>query len=190
MDQARQLQIVGLCGSLRAKSINRAVLEAARLLMPPSIRCLSIADGSIAPHFNPDLDEPGRIPRAAADWRELVGSADGVVISMPEYAGGLPGAFKNSLDWLAGSTAIYRKPVAIFAASNRGSAGQAGLAPVLRTLGADVVPPSCTSLGLGGGLVTADSLVTDPTISTTIRAALDALVDYINSPQQLRASAK
>ena len=85
---SRQLHILGLCGSLRANSINRAVLEAARLLAPPPIARLSIADGSVAPHFNPDLDEPGCMPRAAADWRDLVQSVDGVVIGMPEYAGG------------------------------------------------------------------------------------------------------
>ena len=180
IEKRRPLQIVGLCGSLRANSINRAVLEAARLLAPPSIKRLSIADGSIAPHFNPDLDVPERLPRAAAAWRELVGSADGMVICMPEYAGGVPGAFKNSLDWLAGSTAIYRKPVAIFAASNRGQ-GHSGLLPVLRTLGANLVPPSCISLGLNAAGVTADSLRADLTISTTIKAALDAFVHHIHS---------
>ena len=178
---SRQLHILGLCGSLRANSINRAVLEAARLLAPPPIARLSIADGSVAPHFNPDLDEPGCMPRAAADWRDLVQSVDGVVIGMPEYAGGVPGAFKNSLDWLAGSTAIYRKPVAIVASSNRGAAGQKSLASILDTLGVDVVAASCINLGLNGAGTSAHSLTADQGVSTAIKSALGALVDHILS---------
>ncbi|MCL6683037.1 NADPH-dependent FMN reductase [Sphingomonas alba] len=182
---SRQLHILGLCGSLRASSINRAILEAARLLAPTPIGRLSIVDGSVAPHFNPDLDEPGRMPRAAADWRDLVQSADGVVISMPEYAGGVPGAFKNSLDWLAGSTAIYQKPVAIFAASNRGAAAQKSLASILEMLGTDIVVASCVNLGINGAEATARGLTADQGISTTIRAALGTLVDHIQSQGEI-----
>jgi NAD(P)H-dependent FMN reductase len=63
------------------------------------------------------------------------------VLAVPEYAFGIPGAFKNALDWTVGGVGLHRKPVAVLsvAPSGRGAHVRAALAHVLEAVGADVV---------------------------------------------------
>jgi chromate reductase, NAD(P)H dehydrogenase (quinone) len=63
------------------------------------------------PHFDPDLE--GAPPETALRLLTACESAPGVLLSVPEYAFGIPGAFKNALDWTVGSTCLYRKPVTV-----------------------------------------------------------------------------
>src|SRR3978361_141918 len=116
---ARPVRILAVCGSLRAESKNRAVLEAAQLLAPTGVEV--VLDWSLAtlPHYNPDLDtlDGASLPREASEWRALVARADGILISSPEYAHGVPGVLKNALDWLVSSTEFPGMPVALLGAS-------------------------------------------------------------------------
>lgn len=73
-----------------------------------------------------------------------VGSADAVVFCTPEYAGALPGWFKNALDWLVGSMAMNNKPTAIVSVSAVGaSKAQESLRTVLNYVMADLVDHAC-----------------------------------------------
>src|SRR5262245_30526458 len=106
------MRLLGISGSLRAASSNTAALRAAALLSPEGVS-VEIYDGiGDLPHFNPDLDED-EPPPAVARFRGLVGAADGLLISSPEYAHGMPGTMKNALDWLVASREIVGKPVAL-----------------------------------------------------------------------------
>lgn len=148
--QTNHITVVGLCGSLRASSTNLALLKAARPLTPSGMTVISIVDGAMVPHFSPDYDSPELIPSTAAHWRQLAGTADGLILSTPEYAGGLPGTFKNALDWLVGEPRFYRKPIAIFCASDRSRRGQEALRLSLSTMSADIVESACISMSLLG----------------------------------------
>jgi chromate reductase len=88
------------------------------------------------PHFNPDLDGEGsEPPQAVRELRELLIGADAIVISSPEYAHGVPGAFKNLLDWLVSTGELVGKPVALLNASPSGGAyAQSALLETLRTM--------------------------------------------------------
>ena len=172
-------KIIGLCGSLRASSTNRALLEAARLLAPQGIR-VTVVDGSVAPHFNPDL-EAAALPRKAARWRKLAADADGLILSSPEYAAGIPGALKNSLDWLVGDPQFYRKPTAVFSASDRSLGAQEALRLVLSTMSAEVVEPACITIPLLGRQVSALELCAMPDQRDLIICALRALADRIGA---------
>jgi chromate reductase, NAD(P)H dehydrogenase (quinone) len=175
----RELRIVGLCGSLRASSTNRALLDAARLLAPPEVDFLPVMDGSVAPPFNPDLDHATKLPSKAARWRELVGAADGLIVSTPEYMAGIPGMFKNALDWLTGEPLFYQKPVAIFAASTRSLGSQEALRLVLSTMGAEIVEQSSVRLQLLGTQLSAQELLGVPGHRQAIVAGLGAFIDHI-----------
>ena len=72
------------------------------------------------PHFNPDLEEPA--PRGAVRWGfgKPVRTRTAILLAVPEYAFGIPGAFKNALDWTVGSGSIYRKPVALLSVAPLG----------------------------------------------------------------------
>src|SRR4029450_8065808 len=94
-------RILAVSGSLRARSSNTAALAAASRVAPDGV-LVQLYDGlATLPHFNPDHDEEGAEPPApVAGLRTLIAGADGVLLSTPEYAHGLPGVLKNALDWL------------------------------------------------------------------------------------------
>ena len=104
------MNVLALTGSLRARSINTDLLKAAALLAPAGTTVKVSQILSKLPHFNPDLDDVGSVPPAAvAKLRNAVAKADAVLISSPEYAHGVAGAFKNLLDWLVSGPEVVGK---------------------------------------------------------------------------------
>ena len=90
------------------------------------------------PHFDPDLEAAA--PEPVLRFRAACAAASGLLLAVPEYAFGIPGAFKNALDWTVGSGSLYRKPVALLdvAPSGRGAHVRQALDHVLAALDADV----------------------------------------------------
>ncbi len=111
------LDIVGLCGSLRAASYNRMALALAAECMPASMR-LEVVDWRDVPLFDGDVFARG-LPGPVAALKERIRRADGVLIVTPEYNFSVPGGLKNVLDWLSrGDDQPWAmKPVAIASAS-------------------------------------------------------------------------
>ncbi len=111
------LDIVGLCGSLRAASFNRMAMQLAAECMPASM-ALDVVDWRAVPVFDGDVLAKG-LPPAVAALRERIRRADGVLIVTPEYNFSVPGGLKNVLDWLSrGEDQPWpMKPVAIASAS-------------------------------------------------------------------------
>ena len=119
------MRLLSLSGSLRAASSNTHTLIAAGLLTPPGVVIEHYDAIGELPHFTPDLD--ANLPQSIVDLRSRVGKADGLLIACPEYARGIPGSFKNMLDWLVGSPDFPGKPIVLFNTSPRASAAQAAL---------------------------------------------------------------
>jgi NAD(P)H-dependent FMN reductase len=106
------MKIIAISGSLRATSVNTAVLQAAGKLAPAGMQ-IEIFEGiGNLPFFNSDLDGE-RLPQGVAGFRTIIGAADGLLISSPEYARGVAGVMKNALDWLVSSFEFPNKPVAL-----------------------------------------------------------------------------
>ncbi len=164
-----------LCGSLRRISSNRAALEAARQLAPASLE-LTLYDGLAAlPLFNPD-DERDPLPPAVLALREAVGRADALLIACPEYAHGVPGAFKNLLDWLVGSLEFPGKPVLLLNASARGSHhAQQALAEILRTMSAELLSTQAMPVALPGAGCGSAQVLAAAERCAELRVALDRL---------------
>lgn len=137
------MTIVTLSGSLRAVSSNAALLQAAAALAPPGMQVVHYTGLGELPPFNPDLDGEGAAASAPAPvrvLRALLGRADGFVISSPEYAHGVPGAFKNALDWVVSSGELVEKPIILLnAAPAGGQHAHAALVEILRTMSAEVL---------------------------------------------------
>lgn len=168
--------ILLISGSLRSGSVNAAVLKTATLLVPPGARAVIYTGLAQLSHFNPDDDrEP--LPAAASDLRRQLDAADAVLFSTPEYAGSLPGSFKNLLDWTVGG-GIYDKPVGWINASAHGGAQGAHqtLRVVLGFTGSDMVEAACVQIPVGRDAVNADGIIEQPKIREGIAAALVALV--------------
>ena len=175
---ARALRVIAVSGSLRAASKNRALLEAAQLLAPSGVEIA--LDWSLAtlPHFNPDLDtlDGPPPPPPAAQWRATIAQADGLLISSPEYAHGIPGVLKNALDWLVSSTDFPGMPVALLGASTMSVFAPAQLREILVTMNAHFVDEASVTIQVPGGGADAATIVADPKLSAMVRDALDALV--------------
>lgn len=101
-------------GSLRAGSTNTALLRTAQFAAPPGITAVLYDDLARLPYFSPDDDRPPLHP-AVAGLRAAIRASDAVLFCTPEYAGALPGSFKNMLEWTIGDDqpgSIYEKRVA------------------------------------------------------------------------------
>ncbi len=167
-------------GSTRSGSTNTAALRTLGALAAPVTAVLyeGMAD---LPAFNPD-DDHDPLPPVVAGLRQHIMAADAVLFCTPEYAGGLPGSFKNLLDWTVGGGEIYGKPVAWInvAAEGRGDAAQDSLARVLGYVGAVAIEPACRRITVARSAVGPDGLVTDPRFIAGATEVLRAIVDYLS----------
>jgi NAD(P)H-dependent FMN reductase len=166
------LTLLAMSGSLRVASTNSALLRAVEILAPQDCRVVHYGGLADLPHFNPDLDVAPAPPTVSA-LRAKVQAADGLVISSPEYARGIPGSFKNALDWLVSSPEIYDKPVALISASPRGTAAQEALRLVLTTIAARIVDEASLTLPLLGKGLSGEAIAADAEMGLAIRAALE-----------------
>ena len=127
------IEIIAISGSLRAASTNAALIAALAANAPADCR-IQVYDGlGRLPIFNPD-DEGERTPPEAARLIEAVSRADGVIVSCPEYAHGVPGGMKNALDWLVSRDAAVGKPAMLVHASPRSLYARAALSEIMRTM--------------------------------------------------------
>jgi chromate reductase, NAD(P)H dehydrogenase (quinone) len=134
------VQILAIPGSLRRHSVNHAALRA--VAAAGAVDGVTVTIDSLArtlPLFDPDLElEP---PAAVLRFRGVCERAAGILMAVPEYAFGIPGAFKNALDWTVGAGSLARKPVTVLsvAAPHRGAYVRVALENVLTAIDADPV---------------------------------------------------
>jgi chromate reductase, NAD(P)H dehydrogenase (quinone) len=172
-------RVLCLSGSLRRVSSNTAALQAARQLAPSTID-LELYEGLGAlPLFNPD-DEAATVPASVLALREAVGRADALLIACPEYAHGVPGAFKNLLDWLVGSLEFPGKPVLLLNTAARGSYhAQEALAEILVTMSAQLLAAQPVLVALPGAGCSAAQVLASTERCAELRTALDVLVEAL-----------
>ncbi len=176
------MRVLALCGSLRAASINAALLRTAARLAPDGVQvCLSTSLGTL-PLFNPDL-EP-QLPPAVAQLRSEVAAADALLIASPEYAHGVSGTIKNTLDWLVSFEPFVHKPMAVWNASPRAHHADDALRETLKTMSAVIVEPASISIPLLGSHITEAGMAEAPAVVQAIRDALMALHDGVGQQAQ------
>lgn len=141
------MRILALCGSLRLASRNLRALQTARALAPVGVDVRIWEGLGRLPLFSPDLDRDDvALPLEVTCLHAEVESADGLLIACPEYAHGIPGAFKNGLDWLVGSVVFPEKPIALLNIAPHATFAQAALREVLATMSADIVEEACCTV--------------------------------------------
>ena len=169
--------ILMICGSVREGSVNAAVIGAAAELLPPGFDAVIYRGIGSLPHFNPDLDrEP--LPPEVAELRRLIGESSALLFSTPEYAGVMPGALKNLLEWTVGGVETSDKPTGwINPASihNRAAGTYEQLKIVLQYTDCLLIDEACVSIPVPRGLVDADGRIADTEVRTAIAGALGAL---------------
>ncbi len=139
------LDVLGIAGSLRQGSHNRALLRLAQRIAPAGTS-IRIWDGLAGiPPYDGDVEERG-MPAPVVELADHVRAAGAVLLVTPEYSHSVPGVLKNALDWCArppGKSPFRGKVVAITGASP-GALGtaraQMDLRRILTAMGALVVP--------------------------------------------------
>jgi NAD(P)H-dependent FMN reductase len=135
-------KILGISGSLRSGSLNTLLLNQAVRLAPEGT---VVEAGSIRgiPLYDGDEEAASGIPPAVQALKAKIRACDGLLLVTPEYNHGIPGVFKNAIDWLtrppADSPAVFGgRPVAVIGASPGGFGtvlAQEAWLPVLKALG-------------------------------------------------------
>jgi NAD(P)H-dependent FMN reductase len=166
--------ILAVCGSLQRSSSNLALLRAAGTVVPAGAHYRIFEGLAALPAFNPD-DEPGDASVAA--WRVALQQADGVLISTPEYAHGMPGALKNALDWVVGSGELVGKRTVLVSASPGMTGGVRAQIQLVQVLSAMDVPVVETfTVPMVKGKLAPDGSVTDAATLRRLANAVEALV--------------
>jgi chromate reductase len=114
----RTFEVVGLAGSLRRRSLNRALLQAAVEIAPVGLHITTREIGDL-PLYNADVDASDT-PPAVSDLRDIVRRSNGLLLATPEYNHGVPGVLKNAIDWLSrppNASALNGKVAAVMGAS-------------------------------------------------------------------------
>jgi NAD(P)H-dependent FMN reductase len=179
---SRPISILLVSGSLRHGSVNGAALHTAVDVAPDGLTPVLYEGMGSLPHFNPD-DDVDPLPPAVAHLRAAIGAADAVLFCVPEYAGALPGSFKNLLDWTVGGGEIYEKPVAWInaAATGRGVLAHESLRTVLGYTGSRIVDEACVSIPVDRATIGGDGLINDPGVRTEIAGVLRILSDFVSA---------
>lgn len=111
------VRILGIAGSLRQASFNRAALRAAQERLPAGA-ALEIFDLGGIPPFSEDAEQT--LPARVGELKAAIRAADAILIATPEYNFSVPGVLKNAIDWASrpyGDNAWDGKPVAVMGAS-------------------------------------------------------------------------
>jgi chromate reductase, NAD(P)H dehydrogenase (quinone) len=173
-------RILLVSGSTRAGSANTAALATAAAIAPSQATPVLYDGLAELPAFNPDHDGD-LLPAAAASLRQQIAEADAVLFCSPEYAGTLPGALKNLLDWTVGGGEFDRKPAAWInvAAPGRGKGAEDSLAAVLGYVGADIVEAACRRIPVDREAIGPDGTIIGLPFALAIAEVWDALLSHL-----------
>jgi len=176
-----QVRILGIAGSLRKGSYNRAALRAAQGLVPNGT-VLTVFELDDIPLYNQDLD--ANMPKSVLDLKEKIRLAHAVLFVTPEYNYSIPGVLKNAIDWASrprGGSSWDGKPAAIMGASQGmfGSArAQYHLRQTLVTLNMFTLNRPEVLISTAADKFDINGKLTDVKTQEKIRELLDALVKW------------
>ena len=178
--------VIGISGSLRAGSLNGALLRAATELAPAglTVETASIRD---IPLYDGDVEKQG-IPAAVAALKDRIAGAEGVLLVSPEYNNSVPGVLKNAIDWMSRPASDIKRvfagrPVGVIGASG-GPGGtrlsQVAWLPVLRLLGMSFFSGKSVFVATGDKLVQDGRLADEKTLEVVkgYMAAFATFVDH------------
>ena len=90
-----KIKILGIAGSLRKESYNRAALRTASQLLPDNAS-MEIFELHDIPFYNQDLEmQPAP---AVTELKSKIRAADAMLFVTPEYNYSVPGVLKNAID--------------------------------------------------------------------------------------------
>ena len=182
-----QINVLGIAGSLRKGSLNRALLRAAGRLSPGHLT-IRVFDGLDAvPLFNEDIEgPPEKVPAGVKAMHEAVANCDGILFATPEYNQSMSGVLKNAIDWISRAVpnCLGGKPVAIMGAT-AGMWGtrlaQAALRQTLHACGTLVMPTPAIYIAGAANILAPDGVVEDAQVRADLANFLESYCRWIQS---------
>lgn len=177
------MRMLGIAGSLRAGSYNRALLRAAQQDASQGV-AIELYDIASIPFYNADVEALGD-PEPVAAFKAAIRAADGLLIATPEYNHGVPGVLKNALDWASRPHRVSPldcKPVAIMGATaGRGSTfqAQAQLRETLVYAGSSTLAQPEFSLSRASAAFDDAGQLIEPDTRDALRELLTAFVEWV-----------
>jgi NAD(P)H-dependent FMN reductase len=171
------MQILGVSGSLRTTSTNTRLLIAATHFVPPGVEMHLTSYVARLPLFNPDINpEESDIVN---QWIHEMRSADGIIVSTPEYARGYPGALKNAFDWLVNTDAYINKPFMLLNASSRSTIAQETFTTVLETMSGVHIKAASVTIPLLGKKLDVSEIVENREFAARIQESMRTFVSEL-----------
>jgi chromate reductase len=189
------IRLLGISGSLRLASFNTALLRTAQASLPPETG-LELKTLHGIPLYDGDVEAQDRIPPSVSALKSAIIAADGLLLATPEYNNGIPGVFKNAIDWLSRpSSDIPRvfgaKPVALIGASGGGFGtvlSQAAWLPVLKSLRTNVWTGGRVLVSRASTAFGEDGLLKDAAAQDQLREFLRGFVAFVALAQKRMCS--
>ena len=180
-------KLIGISGSLRKASFNKALLHAALPLAPEGVR-FSVGTIEGIPLYNADVEREG-VPEAVQVLKDQIADADGVILFTPEYNNSIPGVFKNAIDWVSssmtGAPNVFSGRAFALAGTSPGPFGtllsQNAWLPVLRTLGTDLWAGKRLMLPKAGTLFDKEGRLIDEEAKARLKAFVEAFAAYVET---------
>ncbi len=141
------------------------------------------------PAFNPDVESQD-LPQTVKELRKQVGNADGLLISSPEYAHGVPGSLKNALDWLVGGFEFIDKPVALLNPSPHSLFAHPQLMETVRVMSGKLIEDACLTLPIAGKKLDATGIANDLTLGPPLARAMQTFCNAIKQTYSDNRSGK
>ena len=169
-------RILALSGSQRARSMSTGLLRACRDLAPAHL-----AIELFEQHKDFPLFDPGRpdVPPGVRALQDAITDADALLIASPEYAHGVTGTIKNTLDWVVNHAPFADKPVVVLNPAYQSFHADDALKETLRTMSADLVLDACLRIPVIGSGTAPGAIAAVPRFAATITTVLAALVAHI-----------
>ncbi|OBZ92630.1 NADPH-dependent FMN reductase [Pararhizobium polonicum] len=178
-------KLIGISGSLRKASFNKALLHAALPMAPQGV---SFTIGTIEgiPLYNADVEREG-VPEAVQVLKDQIAAADGVILFTPEYNNSMPGVFKNAIDWVSssmtGAPNVFAGRSFALAGTSPGPFGtllsQDAWLSVFRTLGADLWSGKRLMLPKAGSLFDKDGTLIDEDAKARLKVFVETFAAYV-----------
>ncbi|MFZ3229937.1 MAG: NADPH-dependent FMN reductase [Pseudobdellovibrio sp.] len=176
----KRINILAISGSTRASSSNLNLIKIIEELASDSILVTVFNELALLPQFNPDYDNED-VPESIKLFRQQINFADGVLICTPEYAGGVPGALKNAIDWTVSSMEFSQKPVALITAATSGKFSHESLLGTLLILETKITKEMQFIISYIKTKINKSGQILDKGVLEQINTLIKALVETVNN---------
>lgn len=182
----RAVKILGIPGSLRVGSFNRALIQTAGELTPEDVE-LELYLLSDIPLYNADVEAHGD-PEPVRRFKQAIAGADGLLFATPQYNRSVSGVLKNAIDWASrppSNSVLADKPVAIMGASSGRSAtavAQEDLRKILEACRCRLMEGPRLGVGVANEHIDEERGVHHPETLAAVEAIVLELAAFIRAP--------